>query len=650
MVIKMLRSKTDLAVALFLLAGVVLGYVVYAPGLSGTFVFDDFNNLGMLGHAGGVTDWDSLKRFLLSGFSGPTGRPVALLSFLLDANYWPADPQPFKRTNILIHLLNGVLVFALILYVLRFYENSVEPSVRAKWTALIAMLLWLCHPYLVSTNLYIVQRMAQLAATFTFSGLLVWLKGRRMVSQGKISGYLWMSFGIAFFGLLAVFSKENGALLPVLALVIEAAIIRTAASAAPLNRKWSAIFLIIPTLAIVAFLLYRGFSQGWLTDYPGRSFSPLDRVLTEARVFWIYLYHWFIPKIFTTGVYHDTFTASTGLFSPVSTIIASVALVGTLAGAWRIREHAALWSLAVLFFAVSLSIESTTIGLELLFEHRVYLGSVFLFVPILYYSMQWFNPKKVLAAALTWLVLLAFFCSRGSALWGDYPTMVMVWAEKAPNSARAQIEVVRLKYESGQHSDALKWLDQSTERIPNDFFLRMSEVLVQCRAGRVRTDDKKAALKIASNEVYSTTWLDLMRKGLEWIHNEKCEGLTPAYMLDITNNFLSQKANSRPGSKEKMQLLYIKGAALFSLERREEAHSTLEEVLSGRPTLNRKMSIASLYASYGYIEDALSIAEDVYTSLREGGLHGRALAESPKVQDVESFIKMYSVSWKNGKN
>ena len=64
MVIKMLRSKTDLAVALFLLAGVVLGYVVYAPGLSGTFVFDDFNNLGMLGHAGGVTDWDSLKRFL----------------------------------------------------------------------------------------------------------------------------------------------------------------------------------------------------------------------------------------------------------------------------------------------------------------------------------------------------------------------------------------------------------------------------------------------------------------------------------------------------------------------------------------------------------------------------------------------------------
>ncbi len=646
----MLRIKTDLTVSFFLLAGLLLGYLVYAPGLSGAFVFDDFNNLGTLGHAGGVTDWDSLKRFLLSGFSGPTGRPVALLSFLLDANYWPADPQPFKRTNILIHLLNGVLVFALILSILRFYEDEVEPSARAKWTALIGMLLWLCHPYLVSTNLYVVQRMAQLAATFTFSGLLIWLKGRRMISPGHVAGYFWMSFGLAFFGLLAVFSKENGALLPALALVVEAIIIRKAASAAPLNRKWLTVFLIIPTLAIAAFLLYRGFAQGWLVDYAGRGFSPLDRVLTESRVFWIYLYHWFIPKIFTTGVYHDTLDISTGLFSPISTVIGSAAFLGLLAVAWRLRERAALWSLAVFFFTVSLSIESTTIGLELLFEHRVYLGSIFLFVPIVYYSMQKFDPKKVGAVAFTWLALLAIFCSRGAALWGDYPTMVMVWAEKSPGSARAQIEVVRLQYESGHHSDALKWLDQSAERIPDDFFLRMSQVLVQCRSAQVNTEDKNAALTIASNEVYSTTWLDLMRKGLSWIHNNECVGLTPKYILDITNNFLSQERNSRPGSKEKMQLLYIKGAALFSLGRREEARSVLDEVLAGHPTLNRKMSIASHYASYGYVKDALSIAKGVYARLAEGELRGRALAESPKIQDVESFIQMYSVSWKNDEN
>lgn len=650
MVTSMLRSKTDLAVSFLLFAGVLLGYLVYAPGLSGTFVFDDFNNLGALGHAGGVTDWDSLKRFLLSGFSGPTGRPVALLSFLLDANHWPADPQPFKRTNILIHLLNGVLVFALILYVLRFYEDEEEPSARAKWTALIGMLLWLCHPYLVSTNLYVVQRMAQLAATFTFSGLLIWLKGRRLLSPGNISGYLWMSFGLIFFGLLAMFSKENGALLPALALVVEVVIIRKVASATPLNRAWLAVFLIIPTLAIAAFLLYRGFAQGWLVDYAGRGFSPLDRILTESRVFWIYLCHWFIPKIFTTGVYHDTLDISTGLFSPISTILGSAAFITLLAVAWRLRERAALWSLAVFFFTVSLSIESTTIGLELLFEHRVYLGSIFLFVPIVYYSMQKFDSTKVRLAAFAWLVLLAIFCSRGAALWGDYPTMVMVWAEKSPDSARAQIEVVRLQYESGHRSDALKWLDHSAERIPDDFFLRMSQVLVQCRSGQVDIEDKKAVLKIAKNEVYSTTWLDLMRKGLSWIHNDECVGLTSNYILDIADNFLSQERNNKTDSKEKMQLLYIKGAALFSLGRREEAHDVLDQVLAGHPTLNRRMSIASHYASYGYVEDALSIARGVYTSLIDGGLRGRALAESPTIQDVESFIQVYSVGSKNEKN
>ena len=646
----MLKNKTDLAISVLLLGGVLLGYLLYMPGLSGSFVFDDANNLLALGHGGGVTDWSGLKRFLLSGFSGPTGRPVSLLSFLIDANYWPADPRPFKYTNIMIHLLNGVLVFALILNVLRFYEDAVTPSIRAKWTALLGMLLWLCHPYLVSTNLYVVQRMAQLAATFTFSGLLVWLRGRRLVSLGKGIGYVWMTLGLAVFGLLATFSKENGALLPALALTVEVLLIRKVASVRPLNRVWLTVFLIVPTVVIAAFLLYRGFSQGWWVDYAGRDFSPMERLLTEARVFWVYLYHWFIPKVFTTGVYHDSLVASTSLFSPLSTFFSVFGIGALLVLAWRFRNHGALWLFSLLFFMVSLSIESTTIGLELLFEHRVYLGSVFLYVPVFYYSLQKFKVGKVLGLGFLWLAILSFMCSRGAALWGDYPTMVSVWAEKAPYSARAQIEVVRMKYESGKHSEALEWLDQSASRIPDDFFLRMSQVMVQCRLGKVDPDAMRAVLKISENEVYSPTWLDLMRKSLGWIHNGDCSSLTPLFIVDITDNFLSQDRNSRPGGQESQQLLYIKGSALFSLGKKEEARRVLDEVLAEGATLNRSMSIASHYASYGYVSEALSIAEHVRSELKKGGLRGRALAESPELHDVETFIHIYSVGPKDGKN
>ena len=52
-------------------------------------------------------------RYITSGTADPTGRPVALLSFLLDAHDWPADPAPFLRTN-LLHLVNATLLFALL--------------------------------------------------------------------------------------------------------------------------------------------------------------------------------------------------------------------------------------------------------------------------------------------------------------------------------------------------------------------------------------------------------------------------------------------------------------------------------------------------------------------------------------------------------
>src|SRR6478735_2314614 len=82
-------------------------WFVYLPGLHGGFVFDDFVNLDALGKTGKVDDWATFWRYLTSGSADPTGRPLALLSFLLDANDWPADPRPFLRTNLLLHLSNG---------------------------------------------------------------------------------------------------------------------------------------------------------------------------------------------------------------------------------------------------------------------------------------------------------------------------------------------------------------------------------------------------------------------------------------------------------------------------------------------------------------------------------------------------------------
>ena len=88
--------------------------MVYWPGLSGGFLFDDYPNIvdnhGVQPHDASIA---SLVSAALSSPSSEFKRPLASLSFA--ANYLASglDPYWMKLTNLVIHLLNGWLVFLL---------------------------------------------------------------------------------------------------------------------------------------------------------------------------------------------------------------------------------------------------------------------------------------------------------------------------------------------------------------------------------------------------------------------------------------------------------------------------------------------------------------------------------------------------------
>src|SRR6185312_1616330 len=210
----LLRSPL-LILALMLL----MAWWAYAPGLHGGFLFDDLGSLPALGASGPITHWDTFWRYITSGTADPTGRPLAMLTFLLDARNWPADPLPFKRTNLILHLCNGVLLYALCA---RLGKLLYIDARRARQAALLGSTLWLLHPLLVSTTLYIVQREAMLVATCVMSGLLLWLYGRQQLIEGRLkTGALWSVCGLGGFALLGTLAKANGVLLPLYALLIE---------------------------------------------------------------------------------------------------------------------------------------------------------------------------------------------------------------------------------------------------------------------------------------------------------------------------------------------------------------------------------------------------------------------------------------------
>src|SRR5690606_38496251 len=90
----------------------ILAAVAYWPGVYGPFLFDDYPNLKNLAELNGRPTWRSIGIYL-SLFPGTPERPLATLSFLLNDAAWPSSPLGFKITNLMVHLLNGVLVFGL---------------------------------------------------------------------------------------------------------------------------------------------------------------------------------------------------------------------------------------------------------------------------------------------------------------------------------------------------------------------------------------------------------------------------------------------------------------------------------------------------------------------------------------------------------
>ena len=427
-----LEKIKGVAVWLLLLLAAALTAGVYWPGLYGPFIFDDYGNLDKLGALGGVDNWPTFKAFVFGGGAGPTGRPISLLSFVLNAQNWPADPFYFKLTNLVIHLLNGLLIFTICKQLL-----SIDKQEDRKLIILVSVAtagIWLLHPFLVSTTLYVVQRMTQLAALFCFVGISGYLYGRSLLLTRPNKAYLLMSLSVGFGTVLAVYSKENGALLPMLILVIELTIFNVKSGAnARVWGGWKFLFLQLPSLLIMGYLIWRAIDAGPFRLISSRGFSIYERLLTEGRVLLDYQSKWFLPRLYTAGVFQDAYPKSAGFLQPLSTAWALVCHFSALVLLFIIRKRWPIVSFAGLFFYASHLIESTTVPIELYFEHRNYIGVAFLVLPFVILVYKYLATSVAITVSLMFWSLLAVMTFNTAKIWANYDSMVLSWAQSAPD-------------------------------------------------------------------------------------------------------------------------------------------------------------------------------------------------------------------------
>jgi len=605
----------------------VLTVFVYWAGLQGNFLFDDYPNLQDLGTYGVIDSWDKVRNFISNGFSGPTGRPISLLSFLIDANTWPAFPYSFKYTNLMIHLLNGVLLYWAILLLLKNYNYKESKSI---WIALVASAIWLLHPYFVSTTLYVVQRMAQLATLFSLVGIVGYLKCRLSIPFRPVRAYIGMVFFLGLGTVFATYSKENGALLPFLILVIEFC------NPNKMNRpiwQWRAFFLWLPSIAILVVLSkYITFAED---PWPNRNFNMIERLYSESRILCEYLFNLLIPQVELRGLYQDAFIVSKSIFNPITTLYSIVFLLALLFLALFFKKRYPLFALGILFFLTAHLMESTVIGLELYFEHRNYLAAIFLFLPIV--SGLALLKDRIDARLVNLIVIfilggLSFFTYERAKLWGNTPALELYWAQNSPNSPRAQSSIAGVLFDQGRVLEANLFLEKAIQRMPESALLNMRLLLQKVYSDIATEQDFTITSQMLRKQPFDAQAVQALRNLVEYIteqHKTQHYGQWSLQLineLETNNEYKNYPVFQRLMPYLKAKIYLEQGNVEKSLKYYSDAIILYNDVEAG-------MMMVSELATHGNMKEALVLLNTVETIYKKQEIS--TLKRSSKEYDFE---------------
>lgn len=467
--------------------------LAYLPGLSGGFALDDYTNI-VDNSALQVSSlsWSELSRAAFSFQAGPTMRPISMLSFAINAYMSGVDDAgPFKLVNLCIHLLNGLLVLLLLLQLLRAYRARLAPETsesRLEWLALIAGAIWLLHPLNLMPVLYVVQRETTLSTFFVLAGVNTYLYARGRGLDGR--GGAWLLWTVVpVLTLLAIVSKESGALLPVYLLMVELFIFRFRRPGGGTDRLmllYYGLGLVLPVCAGIVWAI-----KGQVINYANRDFTLSERLMSEARIVWLYIRWTLWPDLSSLGLYHDDIAISHGLFAPASTLFSVIGIAALLAGCFMLRRRLPLVALGIAWFLGGQLMESTVFPLELAYEHRCYLPDLGLILAVaslicpLTEGARFPLPRYgLLAVALCACGLLTW---QRAADWKDNLTFASNEAHHHPGSVYAtymlgQIYANKALFDDpGQYPNAVQALEAASVVPKSGIIPDVSLVLVEAQ-------------------------------------------------------------------------------------------------------------------------------------------------------------------------
>jgi protein O-mannosyl-transferase len=456
----------------------VLGFLIYGKVLFGGFVFDDHKTI--VGNAVITGPIDIGKLWNLN-------KPRFLTSFSYALNYNLSGPNPisFHLVNIVIHIINSFLVFFIVRYLLNFLGNNKSGILNNPFIPLLSAVIFLVHPIQTSAVSYISQRYAVLSALFYFSAFLFYLKAISETGKSLIVSFLNPRFIMFYFISLVCASysfltKENSYTLPVIILVTNIFIIQWVNVERLKKIVFSAPFFILAVLIFyISYAMPSGVNIGkTVTSLSMKQDVVIGRTeyfLTELNVIRTYTKLLIFPV--KQNIDYDFPISKLPL--DLNTLFSGSLIVILLFLAFYFYRKAKIISFSIIFFFISLSVESSFIPIiDVIFEHRLYLpmfGFSFMSAYLMVYFWDLMRKKKLhrLKGIYKMLILIYIFILASLTFFRNnvWISELTLWSDavkKSHDKARVHYNLAIALHDNNRIPEAVKEFEHTLKLDPKD--------------------------------------------------------------------------------------------------------------------------------------------------------------------------------------
>lgn len=353
------------------LAGMLLlGVLIYSNSFDCSFQFDDQTN---------ITEQPLIRNFwdFKSWWNMQSTRQLAFGSFALTYHFFEYDVWGWHLFNLVIHLVTSLAVWRLAVLVFRTPAIRDLPiATQASSLAIAAGLLFVSHPLATQSVTYIVQRIASQAAMFYLLSIGLYVQARLSDFRKPATWLVYLAAG--FMGICAMLTKENAYTLPLALILVEIYFFQSENAGRLITNKR---FLIAAAVLILIFLRFVAENStqlnSTLTLDLGGTLNSKSYLLTQFSVIWKYIQLLFVPL--GQSLDHQM-PVSKSIFLP-RTFVAFIGLVLLFGGALYLFKRNRLVSFGILWFFVTMSVESSFFPIaDVIFEHRTYLPSFGFFI------------------------------------------------------------------------------------------------------------------------------------------------------------------------------------------------------------------------------------------------------------------------------